>query len=98
MWTLVCINGEWLHVDATFDDQTPISHEYFLVGSDYMCGDHTFSDSLESPIELKFDEKKVEKETKNPVKKPKTKTPPVEKPKAPEPVFVEVRFRSDADR
>ena len=64
MWTLVCINGEWLHVDATFDDQTPISHEYFLVGSDYMCGDHTFSDSLESPIELKFDEKKVEKEYK----------------------------------
>ena len=49
-------------------------------------------------VEKKKQEKRVEKETKNPVKKPKTKTPPVEKPKAPEPVFVEVRFRSDSDR
>ena len=48
--------------------------------------------------EKKKPEKKVEKEAKNPVKKPKNKTPPSAKPKAPEPVFVEVRFRSDADR
>lgn len=60
MWTLVCINGEWLHVDATFDDQPTISYEYFLVGSDYICGDHTYYDKMEAPLELKFDEKKVE--------------------------------------
>ena len=64
MWTLVCINGEWLHVDATFDDQPTISYEYFLVGNDYIRGDHTIGDYIESPIELKFDEKKVEKEYK----------------------------------
>lgn len=62
MWTLVCIDGKWLHVDATFDDQPTISYEYFLIGSDYICGDHTYSDDIEAPLELKFDQKKVQRE------------------------------------
>ncbi|MGN1341192.1 MAG: chitobiase/beta-hexosaminidase C-terminal domain-containing protein [Oscillospiraceae bacterium] len=62
MWTLVCIDGKWLHVDSTFDDQPTISYEYFLIGNDYICGDHTIDDSYPCPVELKIDEKKVEKE------------------------------------
>lgn len=62
MWTLVCIDGEWYHVDATFDDQNPISHEYFLIGSDYICGDHTYAGDLKAPLPLTFDAEKVERE------------------------------------
>lgn len=35
-WNLVCIGGQWYHVDVTWDDPTPdayglVSHEYFLL-------------------------------------------------------------------
>ncbi len=39
VWNTVKIDGEWYHVDATWDDPTPntpghVSHDYFLVGDE----------------------------------------------------------------
>ncbi len=34
MWNFVKINGKWYGLDATWDDQTTIMRDFFLVGSD----------------------------------------------------------------
>ena len=48
-WNLVQVNGEWYHVDATWDDPTIIgsntqiiSHNYFLLNDAEMSSDHSW--------------------------------------------------------
>lgn len=44
-WNLVCLDGNWYHVDLTWDDPTPdsagyVSHEYFLrTDAEFSAGD-----------------------------------------------------------
>lgn len=48
-WNLVQVDGEWYHVDATWDDPTIIgsnrnvlSHNYFLITDSQIAGDHSW--------------------------------------------------------
>ncbi|MEO4053699.1 DUF5050 domain-containing protein [Solibacillus sp. CAU 1738] len=46
-WNLVKVDGEWLHVDTTWNDPVPdrgqhVSYEYFLVNDARMKQDHTW--------------------------------------------------------
>ncbi len=51
-WNLVQIDGEWYHVDATWDDPTILgsdksilSHSYFLLNDDQIAADHSWDRS-----------------------------------------------------
>ena len=55
-WNKVCLDGEWLYVDCTFDDpvsQTPIcSRDYCLVGPEVMVSNHEWNgDDYPMPAE-----------------------------------------------
>lgn len=47
-WNLVRLNGEWYHIDATWDDPIPpdgrplITHTYFLLNDKQMARDHSW--------------------------------------------------------
>ncbi len=49
IWNVVQLNGQWHHVDVTWDDRdsedAPIGYRYFNCGSDMMT-DHLFDDAL----------------------------------------------------
>lgn len=54
MWNLVCIEGEWYQLDATWDDPKNkdgdyISYTYFNITTDEILKDHTIVDTLELP-------------------------------------------------
>ena len=44
-WNLVKLDGEWYHVDCTWDDPSPGSenHDYFCVPDDIMMRDHSWN-------------------------------------------------------
>lgn len=52
-WNMVLIDGNWYHVDVTWDDPIPekkqdgISHEYFNVPDDFISSNHTWSEKSE---------------------------------------------------
>ncbi len=48
MWNLVCIDGDWAHLDATWNDpmgsEAPENHAYFNVSDDLIGASHTLDD------------------------------------------------------
>jgi len=61
-WDLVCVGGQWLHLDATFDDPVSddgtsvLTHDYFLVTTDEINNNHFFSLTLDWDEQLAFAE------------------------------------------
>ena len=47
MWNVVKLDGDWYHVDTTWDDSDDKeSYEYFNVSSEYILQDHTINDDI----------------------------------------------------
>ena len=60
IWNLVYVNGEWKHIDATWDDPVTVSgqsvllHDFFLISTselfskenDYDMNNHEFNKNL----------------------------------------------------
>ena len=47
MWNVVEMNGEWYHLDATWDDNDDnINYEYFNVTTEDICSNHTISPGI----------------------------------------------------
>lgn len=52
-WNKVKIDGQWYHLDATWDDPVPdipgtVSHKYFNLTNDQIIKDHSWQDSQQS--------------------------------------------------
>lgn len=48
-WNLVRIDGEWFHVDCTFDDPAGMgieNHQYFMLSDEMIALDHTWDEAL----------------------------------------------------
>ena len=49
-WNMVDVNGEWYHMDATWDDPSnQLSYTYFLIGDEEMDIDHDWPLKTENP-------------------------------------------------
>ena len=50
MWNLVKINGDWYHMDITYDlcknDVIKIAHQYFLITDEFCSKDHTWDRNI----------------------------------------------------
>ena len=59
-WNIVLIDGEWLHLDATFDDpimttgEQICEHDFFLVTTDEIMKNHIFDKKLDWDAQRKF--------------------------------------------
>ncbi len=57
MWNVVEMNGEWYHLDATWDDNDDnINYEYFNVTTEYICANHSISESITEISESRREE------------------------------------------
>lgn len=52
MWNAVKIDGEWLHVDITWNDAYPYSNPYLLLTAEEMAKDHSYDSERFSPSQL----------------------------------------------
>ncbi|MGI6031536.1 MAG: stalk domain-containing protein [Eubacteriales bacterium] len=52
MWNIVEIDGEWLHVDTTWNDAYGQSNPYLLVSDSQIARDHMFDTEIYSEIRL----------------------------------------------
>ena len=53
MWNMVNIDGQWYHIDVTWDDPVStkpmLTYDYFLVGDKTILADHSFNNWIEMP-------------------------------------------------
>lgn len=65
MWTMVWIDGKWLHADATWDDQPSVTYEYFLKDDEFFQRDHLAQENSKyviSPSHMKVNWEKLNSE------------------------------------
>lgn len=59
MWNVVELNGEWYHLDPTWDDNDKdgvINYEYFNLTTEAILKNHTISDSIDTVIQVENSE------------------------------------------
>ena len=56
-WNVIRIDGQWYHVDCTWDDTSRIRYKYFMVSEQAIRQDHSFDCSYQGDYEFIFNDK-----------------------------------------